>query len=104
MKPFFTYGVSLLGLSAVPALGEVFTLWGESGGGFEKRITSNMSPNPAVVPRQTCTHGPTSRNCWLPGFDINTNYYASTPNTGVTRTVGVLVIGIMTFADICLLV
>ncbi|KAF2876635.1 laccase precursor [Massariosphaeria phaeospora] len=34
--------------------------------------------------RQTCTHGPTSRGCWLPGFDNRTDMYTSWPNTGRT--------------------
>ena len=81
--------IALMGLSAAPVLGEVFTLWGESGGQLEKRVA--MSPKPDLVPRlesrQTCAHSATSRNCWLPGFDINTDHYKFTPNTGRIVTV-----------------
>lgn len=91
MKSFIALGISLLGLTTAPVLGEEFTLWGESGGQMEKRIVPNMSPNPALAPRQACVHGPTTRNCWLPGFDVTTSRFAATPNTGVTRTVSSLV-------------
>jgi FtsP/CotA-like multicopper oxidase with cupredoxin domain len=39
-----------------------------------------------LVRRQTCTNGPTSRDCWSDGFDINTNVYTNTPSTGQTVT------------------
>ncbi|KAF2269117.1 laccase precursor [Lojkania enalia] len=52
-----------------------------------------MSPNTALLgPRHvekrqsSCINGPTTRNCWLPGFDANTNQYQSWPNTGRTVT------------------
>jgi len=35
---------------------------------------------------QTC-NTPTNRACWNSNFNINTDYEASTPTTGVTRTV-----------------
>lgn len=91
MKSLLALGVSLLGLSVTPVFGEVFTLWGEDGGKMEKRIAGSMSPKTDLMGRQiarqaaaptNCVHGATSRNCWLPGFDINTNVYTATPNTG----------------------
>jgi FtsP/CotA-like multicopper oxidase with cupredoxin domain len=39
-----------------------------------------------LATRQTCTNGPTSRNCWSNGFDINTDVYQSWPSTGQTLT------------------
>lgn len=41
-----------------------------------------------LQPRQTC-NTVTNRQCWTtsPAFNINTDYEASTPSTGVTRTV-----------------
>ena len=37
----------------------------------------------AIVPRQSgCTHGPTSRQCWSDGFDINTDFAEKFPDTG----------------------
>lgn len=41
-----------------------------------------------LQPRQTCNTA-TNRQCWTssPAFNINTDYEASTPSTGVTRTV-----------------
>ncbi|KAF1963258.1 laccase precursor [Byssothecium circinans] len=37
---------------------------------------------PALEKKQACVNSPTSRNCWLPGFDSNTDQYRSWPNTG----------------------
>ena len=93
MSPLFEmkslFAIALMGLSTTPVLGEVFTLWGESGGQLEKRVA--MSPKPDLVPRletrQTCAHSATRRDCWLPGFDINTDHYKFTPNTGRIVTV-----------------
>lgn len=34
----------------------------------------------------SCTNGPSSRNCWSDGFDIDTNYYESWPETGKTAS------------------
>ncbi|KAF4847794.1 Laccase [Colletotrichum siamense] len=33
----------------------------------------------------TCVNSPTSRQCWLPGYDLTTNYYENVPDTGVVR-------------------
>lgn len=35
--------------------------------------------------RQNC-NTPSNRACWLPGFDIHTDWEQSTPNTGVVRS------------------
>lgn len=37
------------------------------------------------VRQSSCTNSATSRNCWSDGFDINTDFYLETPDTGVTR-------------------
>jgi len=36
--------------------------------------------------RQSC-NTPSNRACWSTGFNINTDWETSIPNTGVTRTV-----------------
>lgn len=41
---------------------------------------------PEVEKRAGCTNGPTSRNCWSDGFDINTDADLSWPTTGKTVT------------------
>ncbi|KAF2687655.1 multicopper oxidase [Lentithecium fluviatile CBS 122367] len=46
----------------------------------------DFSPAPVLEKKQTCTNGPTSRSCWLPGFNANTDMYTSWPNTGRTVT------------------
>lgn len=84
MRPLVALGAAILGLSATPVAGMAL-------GG------SLMSPNlnllgPRHETRQVasppaCVNGPTTRNCWLPGFDANTNNYQLWPNTGRTVTV-----------------
>lgn len=43
----------------------------------------------AIVPRATtdssCTNTATSRNCWSPGFSVDTDFDQKWPSTGVTR-------------------
>jgi hypothetical protein len=41
----------------------------------------------ARPPRQASCHTPSNRACWTTGFDINTDYEISTPNTGRVRPV-----------------
>ncbi|KAL5402891.1 hypothetical protein PMIN03_010311 [Paraphaeosphaeria minitans] len=41
-----------------------------------------MDASHALTKKQSCTNSPTSRNCWLPGFDATTDMYNSWPNTG----------------------
>ena len=38
-----------------------------------------------LIERETCTNSATSRDCWSDGFDINTDFYLETPDTGVER-------------------
>ncbi|KAF2196616.1 hypothetical protein GQ43DRAFT_382858 [Delitschia confertaspora ATCC 74209] len=51
-----------------------------------------MTPKTDLVVRQDavsspiCINSPTSRNCWAPGFDINTNVYTKTPTTAQTKS------------------
>ncbi|ORY01053.1 laccase precursor [Clohesyomyces aquaticus] len=82
MKSLLALGVSLLGLSATSAAVSVQYLRGESGARAEKRVPSGTDLSPLLAERQACTNGPTSRNCWSAGFDVNTNMYQSWPNTG----------------------
>lgn len=35
----------------------------------------------------SCTNGPTSRNCWSPGYSVDTDFDQKWPTTGVTRYV-----------------
>ena len=48
----------------------------------------DLSPRADLVRRANC-NTPSNRACWTtsPNFNINTDYEASIPNTGVTRTV-----------------
>jgi FtsP/CotA-like multicopper oxidase with cupredoxin domain len=43
-------------------------------------------PASDLTTKQSCTHGPTSRNCWSNGFDIDTDVYQSWPSTGQSIT------------------
>lgn len=95
MKSLLAIVLPLLGLaSSSLAEGGSAYLWGESGGRLERRVipavTPRDSPLSRLENRQTCTNGPTSRNCWSDGFDINTNWYNSWPDTGRTVTVSQL--------------
>jgi hypothetical protein len=52
-----------------------------------KHTTSPTTTSHSVVPVHTpCVNCPTDRQCWG-DFDINTNYYQNTPDTGVTKEV-----------------
>lgn len=49
-------------------------------------------PEPQPEPEQLAARAPTcntpsNRACWTSGFNINTDWEASVPTTGVTRTV-----------------
>ena len=95
---------SLLSISCVTAMVAVLTtmvptwisVWGLLLSTTAALVTSQRQAEPrAVEPerhglqkRQTCNTA-TNRQCWTtsPAFDINTDYEASWPNTGVTRTV-----------------
>lgn len=47
------------------------------------------SPSDSIVsPRQSCAHSATTRNCWG-AYSIDTDYYDTTPSTGVVREVGI---------------
>jgi hypothetical protein len=39
-----------------------------------------------IAERQACENSPTSRSCWGE-YDIDTDFYATVPNTGVIREV-----------------
>jgi len=41
----------------------------------------------AAAPDASCTNGPTSRNCWSPGYSVATDFDQKWPTTGVTRYV-----------------
>jgi len=101
MKSFTFLSSTILGLTATLAFGAVPALRGElTTRSVEGRIELLA---PEVKKRQGCTNGPTSRNCWSAGFDVNTDsklphsyprsitnkmtVYTSWPNTG--RTVSV---------------
>lgn len=65
---FLSFGAALLGLapfaSASPLRAE------------------RMDASSALEKRQSCTNGPTSRNCWSNGFNSSTDMYTTWPNTG----------------------
>ncbi|KAH7115251.1 laccase precursor [Dendryphion nanum] len=77
MKNLLSLGVALLGLSVVPVLSKPI---------IAKRLTPFPKERSTEVvkleQRQACSNGPTSRNCWSSGFDVNTDMYTSWPNTG----------------------
>lgn len=48
---------------------------------------ATLSSAAALTPRDSsCTNGPTSRNCWNNGFDINTDFAKEWPSTGKVVT------------------
>jgi hypothetical protein len=81
MKSLVALGATLLGLSTTPVIGAVLRAEPLSVAGRD------VSPAVNLKQRQSCTNGPTSRNCWLDGFDADTDMYQSWPNTGHTATV-----------------
>ena len=56
---------------------------GKSGASGVKRAASTTS----LVSDSHCTNGPTTRNCWLPGYTVANDFDVSWPTTGVTRQV-----------------
>ncbi|KAK6084490.1 extracellular dihydrogeodin oxidase [Seiridium cupressi] len=49
-------------------------------------LPSPLDPELGLETRQSsCVNSATSRSCWSDGFDINTDFYLETPDTGVTR-------------------
>jgi len=48
-----------------------------------KKTTTGTSTTSAKA-TSTCTNGPTSRNCWSAGYDINTDFDTGWPSTGKT--------------------
>jgi hypothetical protein len=42
-----------------------------------------------IAERQACENSPTSRSCWGE-YNIDTDFYSTVPNTGVTREVSYL--------------
>lgn len=47
-----------------------------------------------LVKRAPTCNTPTNRACWTDGFDINTDYEANFPDTGVVRNVGTPEVGL----------
>ncbi|KAI0165720.1 multicopper oxidase [Xylariaceae sp. FL1272] len=48
-------------------------------------LAAPSSPSAVVTPRVANCNTPDNRACWTDGFDINTDYYATSPVYGVTR-------------------
>ena len=48
---------------------------------------STSSNSTSAVADASCTFGPTSRNCWTPGFSVADDFDEKWPTTGVTRYV-----------------
>ena len=65
---FLTFGAALLGLSPFASASPLHV--------------ERMETSPALTKRQSCTHGPQSRNCWSNGFNDTTDMYTKWPNTG----------------------
>lgn len=53
---------------------------------FTRKSDESTSTAVELLKRQSC-NVESNRACWSPGFDINTDYEANVPNTGVTRRV-----------------
>lgn len=49
-------------------------------------VPSALKAEDVQVKRASCDNTATSRNCWG-DYDLNTNWYTTTPDTGVTREV-----------------
>lgn len=49
-------------------------------------VVSGLLLGGLAVAAPTC-NTPSNRACWTSGFNINTDYEASVPTTGITRTV-----------------
>ena len=65
--------------SVLACLGQVIIL--------SSLVAANPTPRQeASTARRSC-NTPNNRACWVEGFDINTDWEANTPVTGVTRTV-----------------
>jgi hypothetical protein len=54
-----------------------------------------LAPN-MMIERQACENSPTSRGCWGE-YSIDTDWYSTVPNTGVTREVSYLLTDIAIF-------
>jgi hypothetical protein len=92
MKSFFSLGVTLLALSTSLASGAVLRAepLDKALSLVERNAESEviqLEQRQTGAPASPCTHGPTNRGCWTGGFSINTDQYASWPNTGRTVTV-----------------
>lgn len=72
MRSFLVLGAALLGLSPFVS------------GTPLRAEPLDVSPAPALVKKQDCVNTPTTRDCWTPGFDADTDMYSSWP-TGQTR-------------------
>jgi FtsP/CotA-like multicopper oxidase with cupredoxin domain len=65
----FTIGATLMGLSLFANASPIQAERMDASHALERKQSS-------------CTHGPNSRQCWLPGYDATTDMYNSWPNTG----------------------
>ncbi|CAI6335069.1 unnamed protein product [Periconia digitata] len=72
MKSFLAWGAALVAFSAPLIAGKPLEA---------KRLDTTT----ALEKKQACVNGPTSRNCWLPGFDSNTNQYETWPSGKIVR-------------------
>lgn len=70
----FTMNLIFFGLLAT-CLGQTFKL---------TDFSELTPPSLNSLKRRSCEHSPTSRACWG-DYSIDTDYYAETPHTGVTR-------------------
>lgn len=78
MKSFLAWGAALVALSAPIIQAKPLEA---------KRLdfSPSIKETQSLEKKQTCTNGPTSRNCWLPGFDSNTNQYEKWPQGKLVR-------------------
>ena len=50
-----------------------------------KCLDPDGTPGHCIDRGSLCVNGPTSRNCWFDGWDLDTDFGTSWPDTGVTR-------------------
>ncbi|KAK5174222.1 laccase, multicopper oxidase, benzenediol:oxygen oxidorectuctase [Saxophila tyrrhenica] len=61
-------------------------LFGGGNGGGSAQPNSTNPVSPYIPTPSGCKNSATNRGCWSVGYNINTDFYASWPDTGVTRS------------------
>ncbi len=69
--------------ASVPAANSTLSVAPSAPTGVTAGATPDTAPDTSA---QNC-NTPSNRACWLPGFDVNTDWEANTPTTGHVRSV-----------------